>query len=42
MEAETTWSEFFNGGKAIVKQILASEETNPKQQDYEKHSPTYE
>ena len=26
METETTtWSEFFNGGKAIVEQILASE-----------------
>ena len=24
----TTWSEFPNGGKAIVKQILASEERN--------------
>ena len=29
METETTtWSEFSNGGKAIVKQILASEERN--------------
>ena len=29
METETTtWSEFPNGGKAIVKQILASEERN--------------
>ena len=29
METEaTTWSEFPNGGKAIVKQILASEEIN--------------
>ena len=27
METETTtWSEFLNGGKAIVEQILASEE----------------
>ena len=25
---ETTWSEFLNGGKAIVEQILASEERN--------------
>ena len=24
----TTWSEFSNGGKAIVEQILASEEKN--------------
>ena len=24
----TTWSEFLNGGKAIVEQILASEERN--------------
>ena len=29
METETTtWSEFPNGGKAIVEQILASEEIN--------------
>ena len=29
METETkTWSEFSNGGKAIVEQILASEEEN--------------
>ena len=29
METETTtWSEFPNGGKAIVEQILASEERN--------------
>ena len=29
METETaTWPEFPNGGKAIVKQILASEELN--------------
>ena len=29
METETsTWSEFLNGGKAIVEQILASEERN--------------
>ena len=39
METETTtWSEFPNGGKAIVEQILASEEINPKEQDYENHS----
>ena len=24
----TTWSEFFNGGKVIVEQILVSEEIN--------------
>ena len=34
----TTWSEFPNGGKTIVKQILASEEINPKEQGYENHS----
>ena len=29
METETrTWSELLNGGKAIVEQILASEEKN--------------
>ena len=28
MEAETAISEFSNGGKAIVEQILASEEIN--------------
>ena len=39
METETTiWSEFPNGGKAIAEQILASEEINPKEQDYENHS----
>ena len=39
METETTtWSEFPNGEKAIVEQILASEEINPKEQDYENHS----
>ena len=37
METET-WSEFPNGGKAIVEQILASEEINPKEQDCENHS----
>ena len=26
METATTWSEFLNGGKAIVEQILKSEE----------------
>ena len=31
-----TWSEFPNGGKTIVEQILASEEIiNPKEQDSE-------
>ena len=39
METETTtWSEFPIGGKAIVEQILVSEEINTKEQDYEKHS----
>ena len=39
METETKiWSEFLNGGKAIVEQILASEEINQKEQDYENHS----
>ena len=33
----TTWSEYPNGCKAIVEQILASEEINPKEQDYENH-----
>ena len=27
-----------NGGKAIVEHLLASEEINPKEQDYENHS----
>ena len=31
METETTWSEFHNGGKAIVEQILGPEERNPKE-----------
>ena len=36
METETTtWSEFPDGGKTVVEQILASEERNPKEQDYE-------
>ena len=33
----TTWSEFLNGGKAIVEQMLASEERNtvkPVQDDH--------
>ena len=39
METETTtWSEFANGEKAIVEQILASEDRNPNEQDYENHS----
>ena len=40
METETTtWSEFPNGGKAIIEQILASEEKiNPKEHDYENHN----
>ena len=37
METETTWSKFPPGGKAIIEQILASEEIN-KEQDYENHS----
>ena len=38
METETT-SEFPNGGKAIVEQILAWEEQiNPEEQDRESHS----
>ena len=28
METETTWSEFSNGEKAIIEQILASEKRN--------------
>ena len=39
---KTTWSEFPNGGKAIVEQILASEEINPKEQDYENLSVEFE
>ena len=39
METETTtWSEFPKGRKAIVEQILPSEERNPKEQDCENHS----
>ena len=39
IETETrTWSESPNGGKAIVEQILASEEINPKDHDCENHS----
>ena len=39
MKTETTiLSEFANKGKAIVEQILASEEINPKEQDCENHS----
>ena len=34
----TTWSEFSNGGKSIVEQMLTSEEINPKEQDCERHS----
>ena len=30
METETTWSEIPNGGKAIVEQIIASEERNQR------------
>ena len=38
METEATWSEFPNGRRAIVEQILASEERNPEEQDCESHS----
>ena len=39
METETTtWSEFPNEEKVIVEQMLASEEVNPKEQDYENDS----
>ena len=40
METETTtWSEFPNGGEAIVEQILhLKKERNPKEQDCESHS----
>ena len=39
METETmTWCKFHNGGKAIVEQILASEDINPKEQDCENHN----
>ena len=39
METETTtWSKFPNGGKAIVEQILVSEEANAKERDCESHS----
>ena len=39
METEMkTWSEFPNGEKAIIEQIIASEDINPKEQDCESHS----
>ena len=38
MKIDTTTSEFTNGGKAIVEQILALEEINPKMQNCESHS----
>ena len=40
METETkTWSEFPNGRKAILEQILALEEkVKPKEEDFESHS----
>ena len=35
MKNETTaWAEFSMGGKAIVEQMLASEEKNLNEQDY--------
>ena len=38
METETTISsEFPNGGKAIVEQLLVSEDRNAKEQDFESH-----
>ena len=39
METEkTTWSEFSNGGKATVEQILGSEERKKPKEDCESHS----
>ena len=38
MEAETTWSEFPDGGETIAEQILALEKINLKEQDCENHS----
>ena len=39
METETTtWSEFPNKGRAIVEQIIASEERNQEEKDCESHS----
>ena len=40
METETTtWSEFPNGGKAILEHIIAPEKKiNPEEQDCESHS----
>ena len=38
MQTETTTLEFPNGGKAILEQILASEEINPEEQDRESQS----
>ena len=39
MKTETTaWLEFPTVGKAIVEQILASEEINPKEQDCDSDS----
>ena len=34
----TIWSKFPNRGKAIAEKILASDERNPNEQDYESHS----
>ena len=44
METETTtWSEYSNGGRAIVEQILASEERKKsKKQNCECHSQGFE
>ena len=39
METEKTkWSEFPNGWKGLVEQILVSEQLNPKEQNCEDHS----
>ena len=39
METDTTQSEFLNGGKATVEQILEQEEINyPKELDCQRHS----
>ena len=43
METETMkLSEFHDGGKAFVEQILVSEEINPRKQDCESHCQSYE
>ena len=43
METEArTWSKFPTGGKASEEKILAWEETNPKEQDFESNSQGFE